>query len=375
MRPSVLRGALYVCSACRQEATPQRISPLARQFRRYASDAPPSLLERTRRKLWGTDQPPGAKDPYTGESQIAQPLRSGVPEESKPEADGLASPDEEAQPDELASADTYEQATTWHGLETIGYLEETEWLREGSNEKDEYVPYAANIKHQNPTDAAHQAAVELCLLRMLKKQHLTTICDISQHHRKIRSMIRQCRVDGSPGCQWENALRFPDQRTMDVLIFVFMQIAPGARGEKWLRRMGRSAPFIMDKKSPITDGFRSLPLTDFNTKFAFMKRFGQLMGSRIPDSNITSSSTIGQSINALSSIPSAGKQRTARKVREKLGKNAAVKLPNVKIYPKRHTRADNDRDFGRQKAIVAALYNQGLMPQKGQENLLPPRIS
>jgi hypothetical protein len=126
MRPSMrlpLREALYVCSNCRSEATPRRISPLARQFRRYASDSP-SVLERTRRSLWQGDKPPGQADPYSGESQIAK---------------------DEANNGELAAGeelqDAYVQAQTWDGLRRIGFTKDQEWKFRGSSQADEYERY------------------------------------------------------------------------------------------------------------------------------------------------------------------------------------------------------------------------------------------
>lgn len=132
MRPSLrmpLREALYVCSSCRSEVTPRRISPLARQFRRYASDSP-SVLERTRRSLWQGDKPPGAADPYTGESQIAP--------EAERESGELAAG---AEREELQSGDAYVQAETWDGLRRIGFTKEQEWKFRGSSPVDEYERY------------------------------------------------------------------------------------------------------------------------------------------------------------------------------------------------------------------------------------------
>jgi hypothetical protein len=133
MRPALrlpFREALYVCSNCRQEVAPRAVSPITRQFRRYASSDSPSFLERTRRKLWNTEKPPGPADPYTGESQLAR----GVEPEH-----GLAKP--ETVKSEVLPTEDYEQAKNWDGLEAIGYLQKDKWTQEGTRKADKYAPY------------------------------------------------------------------------------------------------------------------------------------------------------------------------------------------------------------------------------------------
>lgn len=57
----------YVCASCRHQALCQRTSKPQQPFRRNASSGLP-WTERVRRKIWGTDNPPGLKDPYGGPS-------------------------------------------------------------------------------------------------------------------------------------------------------------------------------------------------------------------------------------------------------------------------------------------------------------------
>ncbi len=53
----------YICASCRHQALRQRISHMPST--RNASSGLP-WTERVRRKIWGTDNPPGLKDPYGG---------------------------------------------------------------------------------------------------------------------------------------------------------------------------------------------------------------------------------------------------------------------------------------------------------------------
>lgn len=119
-------GTRYVCSGCRQEARPRPL--VTRQFLRNASGGSTPLTERMRRKLWGTDNPPGLEDPYGGEGVVGKQLfkkgqaekqgeqpGQGAPAETKPAAA------EEGAADDAVSGD-YEPATTWAGLERVGHL-------------------------------------------------------------------------------------------------------------------------------------------------------------------------------------------------------------------------------------------------------------
>ncbi|KAJ5752478.1 hypothetical protein N7520_009395 [Penicillium odoratum] len=359
MRPAMrvpLREALYVCSNCRQGAIP-RVSPLAHQFRRNASSDSsnsPSFLERTRRRLWATEKPPGAEDPYTGESQLTQ---QEVVEDKK---DGLAA-GETVQEGGLASGSSYVQADTWEGLDVIGFTENKEWFVQGVNEEtDLYVRYDADVKVRAVPLAAHQAAVEICLMHMLGKS-LTSVCEVATHDPKIQAMLDSCVVLGSEPLS--TALRFPDAKTMEALVFVFRQI-----GGKTDAQIESPEKFIIEEvpEKNIAQGpHHALSLVDSQVKFAFAKRCSQLMGRRIPDKTISSSSTIGEFVTGLST-------RLKEKpvpVTKKLSKyKAAGHLPpNLKFSGKRLSKADNDEDLGRKKTIYSELYKRGLIISKDEK--------
>jgi hypothetical protein len=64
----------YVCPSCRYQAAGQRIPQ--RQSRRNASSGLP-FTERLRRRIWGTDNPPGMKDPYGGPGYFERRRQQG----------------------------------------------------------------------------------------------------------------------------------------------------------------------------------------------------------------------------------------------------------------------------------------------------------
>ena len=73
---------------------------------RHNSSGSIPFTEKVRRKLWGTDNPPGLKDPYGGGSVLEEP--------SSEEVDVVPT---------AAQESPYVPATTWDGLEHVGTLD------------------------------------------------------------------------------------------------------------------------------------------------------------------------------------------------------------------------------------------------------------
>lgn len=92
-----------------------------------------------------------------------------------------------------------------------------------------------------------------------------SICDIAMHHSQIRNMIMNCVFDGSAAEQWNTALRFPDQTTMDALVFVFKQIGESTESKE----IESPETFLAKKKADDSDeSYRALSLVDPSIKFA-----------------------------------------------------------------------------------------------------------
>ena len=107
--------------------------------------------------------------------------------------------------------------------------------------------------------AAHQAAVEICLLHLLGKP-LTSICQVNRHNTQIREMIENCTVQPSAAQGWE--VKFPDAKTQEALVFVFSQI--GGQGEVQIE----SGDFVKRDRNAEVQPYRSLSLVDPEFKFA-----------------------------------------------------------------------------------------------------------
>ncbi|KAL2857817.1 glucosidase II beta subunit-like protein-domain-containing protein [Aspergillus pseudoustus] len=368
--------ALYVCSVCRHEARPRPF--IARQFLRHASDSTP-ITERVRRKLWGTDNPPGLKDPYGGEGVFEKKFGRGrsAPQETEPAAAT------EVEGEDVSEDPSYEPATTWEGLQRVGHL--GAWSDFPPSKADAYTSFSLNrrlTKLGQLSLAAHQTAVELCLMHTLKKP-LTNVCDVVEHEQPVFKLIWNCKIQPKSNSQWSSAVVFPDKDTEDALVYVFEQI--GGAQEAAAKEVSETAedaevseteaaevaeaeyedavpkattqpffgyPDVKDK------GFLDLSLDDPATKFAFLKRFSQLTGHFFPDPVIHQLSSVQQVIKH-----SQGELNPKpKKLAEHLVADASFQsLPNVKIFAKKQKPWHKDEELGRKKLIDAELHVAGMV--------------
>ncbi|EIT79620.1 hypothetical protein AO1008_04648 [Aspergillus oryzae 100-8] len=385
MRPSLrllnlevssLQGSrtLYVCSVCRQEARPRPL--VARQFLRNASNATP-ITERVRRKIWGTDNPPGLKDPYGGEGVLERKFKKDQPARQEEEPENLAQTSEQTQVEneaELASAEAYEPATTWEGLQRVGHL--GRWSDLPPSDADAYESFMLKKKVTKKGQlslAAHQAAVEVSLMHSLNKP-LSKVCDVVEHDKSVFKMLWKCKIQ--PG-EWKQAVVYPSKEAEKALVYIFEQI--GGQPEsavaeetaeeveeavdesKWEDLVAEvndsNVPFfgyadVRDK------GFLSLSLSDPATKFAFLKRFSQLSGHYLPDPVVHSVATVGQVVEYVQSVLNPKPKKLADYLANSQG---LQNLPNVKVFAKKQKPMDRDEELGRKKVIEAELRSRGLI--------------
>jgi hypothetical protein len=128
--------------------------------RRYASNSNLPFTEKIRRKIWGTDNPPGLADPYGGPSFLER-RRMEREQREKGEQRAQALPEEEAETQEYLEPQRemtqqrpnivdrefedddfghqeYEPAQTWDGLPHIGHR--GNWKDIPPKPEDEYQP-------------------------------------------------------------------------------------------------------------------------------------------------------------------------------------------------------------------------------------------
>ncbi|KAL3478235.1 ribosomal subunit 39S-domain-containing protein [Aspergillus californicus] len=370
---------LYVCSVCRQEARPRPL--VTRQFLRNASDSSTPITERVRRKLWGTDNPPGLKDPYGGEGVFEKKFKKNqaARQEEAVEVNQVTETENVAAEEPVSADSTYVPATTWEGIQRIGHL--GRWNDLPPSEADAFNSFFSNRRLTKPAHlslAAHQAAVELCLMSTLKKP-LASICDVVEHEQPVFKLIWNCKIEPNSSGQWDSAIAYPDKETEDALVYIFEQIgadqsAPAA--EKTAEEIEASeaaevaeideAEFAEQVKRPpffgyqdVRDkGFLSLSLTDPAIKFAFFKRFSQLTGQYFPDPVIQSVTSVKRALGYLQKelTPKPKKLADHLTVSESL-----QSLSNVKIFAKKQKPWHNDEALGRKKLIDAELRERGLI--------------
>ncbi|KAF7118086.1 hypothetical protein CNMCM5793_007472 [Aspergillus hiratsukae] len=367
---------LYVCSTCRQEVRPRPV--LVRQFLRNASNATP-LTERVRRKIWGTDNPPGLKDPYGGEGVLERKFKKQPGQQDEEPARGSAEA-LETQSEDVLSADTYEPATTWEGLPRIGHL--GKWSDLPPTEADVFNPFMLKkklTKFGHIHLAAHQAAVELCLMHALKKP-LTRICDVVEHEKPVFKLIWKCKIEPNAEGQWGQSLIYPDDEAKDVLVYIFEQIGEQADttaaadvAEEEVQEDAETEEYeepvedsISKAHTPVFFGYRSVPdkgflslsFNDPETKFAFLKRLSQLSGHYFPDPVMHSISTVKQAVEYIEGVVNPKPTKLA----DQLANSPELQhLPNVKLFTKRQTALHKDEELGRKKIIESELLARGLI--------------
>ncbi|KAB8075323.1 ribosomal subunit 39S-domain-containing protein, partial [Aspergillus leporis] len=378
MRPSLrlssLQGSrtLYVCSVCRQEARPRPL--LARQFLRNASSTTP-ITERVRRKIWGTDNPPGLKDPYGGEGVLERKFKKDLPE--NPDLTGYETIGVvERESEDVPPAD-YQPASTWEDIPRVGHL--GRWSDLPAAEADAYNSFMLKkkvTKKGHLSLAAHQAAVEVCLMHTLNKP-LSKVCDVVEHDKSVFKMIWKSKIQPSANGQWSGAVAYPNKEAEKALIYIFEQVGsqpqpavPEEAAEETAEaseasEFEESAPEWNASTAPFfgyadvrDKGFLSLPLSDPATKFAFLKRFTQLSGHYFPDPVVNSLATVGQAVEYIQLALNPKPKKLADHLANSQG---LQQLPNVKVFTKRQKRSDKDEELGRKKIIEAELRARGLI--------------
>ncbi len=116
----------FVCPSCqtRLSSPSSRFALSTSAAQRAEGDGKVPFTEKIRRRIWGTETPPGQEDPYGDLSAFDRTKKKG---RSAAEAEDVV---EQPAPAVLPYLNSYVPATTWDGLEQVGTLggwEEEEW--------------------------------------------------------------------------------------------------------------------------------------------------------------------------------------------------------------------------------------------------------
>lgn len=133
----------FVCLQCRLHSSItarkqfQLSLPIVHS-RQYAT-----FTDRVRKKIWGSENPPGQEDPYGGQSILDQrKTQAELEDDGKGPRSQVASTAEELRDENTVSG--YVAKTTWDGLERVGYegWGNEEWNKEYPFEGFVHLPHA-----------------------------------------------------------------------------------------------------------------------------------------------------------------------------------------------------------------------------------------
>ncbi|EED21669.1 conserved hypothetical protein [Talaromyces stipitatus ATCC 10500] len=399
------KKALYVCSNCRYDAS---YLPSSSQRRHASGSGNTPFTDKLRRRIWGTDNPPGLEDPYGGEGVIAkewakrkaQYMGKDAQQKQKGEEQNaveLPRADEiEPEEDESLLPD-FTPATTAHDLPRMGHL--SQWNDFPPTEGDVYRPFISRQKALTSAhfrSAAQSVAIELSLLHELKKP-LSLACDVPRHDEMIWEMIQKCQINKSSSTTSLDAiLKFPNKEIKDTLLFVFNQLGeiPEAQPEATVEATEQpeteelkteaavkeeieaeevaevEEPQEIDdavysyalkaKTAPEHEGYLKFSLSDPDVKFAFFKRYSQITGHHMQDICAYKAKTIQDVIDHVEKIYCRPKKLATEL--QMLKKE--LDIPNLHIHSKRYTKAVQDREVGRAKLVEAALRERGLLKEQ-----------
>ncbi|KAI9793208.1 MAG: hypothetical protein M1816_000629 [Peltula sp. TS41687] len=333
------------------------------------------FTQRLRKKIWGTDTPPGQDDPYvrlTPEEKARQEERR----RQEPEKKVAAQPE--------VSDDEYQPATTWDGLETVG-----DDVEEDQTASFNFKPFMVTTPLTKPeelTAALHRAVVEVYALQQAGRP-LSILSRAPVTKEDCTSDVQVVPSADPIGV----TLTYPGDTVRDLIFSSLKQDHLDADPEDDSQLQGASSsefqvdddpdPEDASMQDPTVEeperagsttqlqelisswdpSWLSIPLNDLGVKFILLKRVMQLTGHRIPDPIIARIHDIQALQNHLIKPPKPKKLASALRQDEQLSS-----LPNVSLIDRRVTPIDKERMVGRWKVIERELEKKGL-PVTGHE--------
>jgi hypothetical protein len=221
----------FLCAACRGHPS------FSTSARRDARKSSLPRTERLRRRIWGTDEPPGMEDPYGGPSIVEQRKAAKSVEqgeevkESHPELSTTAAA--ELDPN-------YEPATSWDGLMELGGEQVEEFYFEG------FIPAEVVSNAHEAAAAVHRAVVEVFSAKQSGRPY-TEVSSVGRENDKTYGV----EISGSPTAP---VLRFKDGMSEESILKPMVD--QGAHGE------------INQIDGDLLDRLEALPFIDYEKQVA-----------------------------------------------------------------------------------------------------------
>ncbi|KAB8338974.1 hypothetical protein FH972_021913 [Carpinus fangiana] len=347
-----------VCLFCQQWFPAARVNLSTTSTRHQ-----PDFLERTRRRIWGTDKPPGADDPYTGLSRPKTFNRAGTKErvltmerdEDHSDQDaGLYEKQALREARELYQQsvdiapehDEYVPANSWDGLEMVGG--EKDW--DSGEMFQGFKPLQRLDSPEEITMAIYRATVEV-LLAASAEEPLTDLAKPQTGVLVTAAKDVIIRVEDG-----RVRLEFPSEE-------VIRDLVASIRGQRGFEDMA-SLDASTDKNytpESLRHDVQSLgrqwlhvPLTDTSIKFAIVRRVIQLTGIHVPDHIINDVRSISLFVSKLAVPP------RPEMLADELQTSVLSSLRNVRLMQRRETPIDRERREGRWKVIEEELVHRDL---------------
>ncbi|KAG0635151.1 hypothetical protein HOY80DRAFT_1058007 [Tuber brumale] len=302
--PRIPRPARPCCHTCRYPTITTTTTT-----RHFATAIPKRadlpLREVLRRKIWGTDEPPGAPG--------APPPAPQIPVVEEPTK-------------EEAQREGYIEESDGRALPVVG-------LAPGLTEWD--VPTFTNVPESPPSTeaihaAVHRAVVEVYTHALNGKPVDALAVEGSVAEEGFTSRVRiDVRQNG------EAVFHYGDEGVEGEIL----KLSTGAEGEMGEGAMGEWLQEGLDGKGWVELGFRGDDI-----KFAVYKRVYQLTGIRLADPDITRAKTVADLLSHLVAKPPPKKLFDILTTETEL-----PTLPNVKILGQRVRPWDRERVIGREQ--------------------------
>ncbi|KFY59076.1 hypothetical protein V496_05807 [Pseudogymnoascus sp. VKM F-4515 (FW-2607)] len=343
----------FTCAACRQHA-----APFSTRASLKAVD-----MEKWRKKLWGTDKPPGAADPYggPGAAEIYEAERKARKGETVVEKTSTS-------PAEDWDMSAYEPADNWAGLEEVGGRG-VWWSGRQEPNYDGYIPQQKVTDPYELTAALHRAIVEVFALRDAD-QPLSKLAN-SDVGPDLTTEVQIVTADGGAKLSLPENVGLQDisdslaPRVKEPVEETIVEDETAVKADPT-----ESEADVAADRSPIDPlqqshvqsaveswdpAWLSISLNDPEVKFTVIKRVLQLTGIRLSDSNINASKNASDLLGFMATPPKP------KKVIEALAqRHTLFDLPNVKVHARRVTPVDKEKSVGRWKVIEKELEARGL---------------
>ncbi|KAF8250993.1 hypothetical protein K440DRAFT_659208 [Wilcoxina mikolae CBS 423.85] len=302
--------------------------------RAFASERLP-IQERIRRRLWGSDTPPGPEDPY---SRRVAPVEK-VAEDEVDRSNYVEAIDARGLP--ILGLD--EPSGTW---EVDSFIPETVvWETEAVHRALHRAVVETFTLHLNGRNAAEELAIDTPVSTDLTEGVNISVAENGEARFEYPAATVEAEILKSlePPPEGERvADQVVKEEKSNMETEVIEQEEVNVAGEEAVSKATEEPRPTWLEEGLANSGWVQLPLTNLELKFAIVKRVFQLTGQKVPDAVTSQAKTVADILTLLVTPPKA------KKLWEELAQiDELVTLPNVKLFSSRIRPMDKERVIGR----------------------------